>query len=95
MAKRSSVYIQVNYFSDTYVLCLDPVLELITTLLGVIMAQQYIINAYLKRFEEMGQHTVISNLARLHYMETFAILDAKKINKKDRADNLESLMFLA
>ena len=62
--------------------------------LGVIMLQQFNLNAGLKKFGSRGEAAVSKELKQLHDMRTFFPVEAKSLSKEERLKALSSLMFL-
>ena len=65
-------------------------LEVTKYVLGVVMIQQYSLNAGLNKFGKGEQSEVTKELAKLHEMNAFT-----QLRKEEKKDLIISLMFLA
>ena len=62
--------------------------------LGVILLQQFNLNAGLKKFGVRGEQAVSKELKQLHDMRTFSPVDAQTLSKEEQIKALSLLMFL-
>ena len=63
-------------------------------IIGVALAQQFILKAGLKRFVNPGGKASVEELNQIHDMKTFITLDPNNLTREDRIKSLSSLMFL-
>ena len=68
--------------------------ELNCHVLGVIMAQQFNLRAFLKKFLDKSKVAVKKELTQLHGMATYIPMDASKMTKEQKTATMRSLMFL-
>ena len=66
----------------------------IEEIIGVEMAQHFIVRDGLKRFGDQGEKSVSKELTQMHNMHTYYPVDPKNLTKKQRMDALNSLMLL-
>ena len=68
--------------------------EALEEILGIAMAQHFIIRAVLNKFGSKGEKSVINDLTQLHTMSTYYPVDSTTLTKKQKLDALNYLMFL-
>ena len=68
--------------------------ESLEEILGVAMAQHFIIRAGLNKFGRKGEKSVSNELTQLHTMSTYYPVDPTTLTKQQKLDALNSLMFL-
>ena len=68
--------------------------ELNYHIIGVLLAQQFILMADLKKFGKPGYKSSVKGMNQLHDMTTFISLYPKKLTREDRINALSSIMLL-
>ena len=63
-------------------------------IIGLVLSQNLILKAGLKKFGKPGDRSSVKELTQLHDMKTLIPLDPKKLTREDIIKSLSSLMFL-
>ena len=67
---------------------------IICHILGIIMAQQYIVKKGIELFGKKGEAAVTKELTQMHDMKVYYPMDPKELTREQRKEALSSLIFL-